>query len=50
MIDLDVVMESVHFEVLPPTVDGRITGWNSSWGPIRFETLAAHPVSKVSSV
>jgi len=37
MIDLDVVLDTVHFEVLPAvSADGRLTTWNDSWGHVRF--------------
>jgi lipopolysaccharide transport system ATP-binding protein len=39
LVDLDVVLDSVHFEVLPPvTDDGRVMSWNESWGSVRFAT------------
>jgi lipopolysaccharide transport system ATP-binding protein len=37
VVDLDVVLDTVHFEVVPAvTDDGRLESWNSSWGSIRY--------------
>lgn len=35
----DVVTESVHFEVLPPTASGgdTLAPWEQVWGPVRFD-------------
>jgi lipopolysaccharide transport system ATP-binding protein len=36
--DLDVVMDSVHFEVAPPiSYNGRLVTWHRGWGPIRMQ-------------
>jgi lipopolysaccharide transport system ATP-binding protein len=36
--NLDIVTDSVHFEVAPPTTrDGRVTNWHEAWGRLRFE-------------
>ncbi|HEY3673399.1 MAG TPA: Wzt carbohydrate-binding domain-containing protein, partial [Acidimicrobiia bacterium] len=40
LVDLDVVLDTVHFEVLPEvSADGRLTTWSDSWGQIRFPRL-----------
>jgi hypothetical protein len=37
LVDLDVVHDSVHFEVMPPiTPSGRVSSWHESWGSVRF--------------
>jgi lipopolysaccharide transport system ATP-binding protein len=37
-LDYDTVLETVHFEVLPPIIDGStITTWSSNWGSIRLQ-------------
>jgi lipopolysaccharide transport system ATP-binding protein len=42
LVDVDVVLESVHFEVVPTvTESGRVTHWNDSWGPVRFDDAIA---------
>jgi lipopolysaccharide transport system ATP-binding protein len=39
LVDLDVVLDSVHFEVAAPvTADGRVTRWDPSWGVVRLAT------------
>jgi hypothetical protein len=39
-VDLDVVLDTVHFEVLPPvSLDGRLMNWNDAWGQVRFAPL-----------
>jgi lipopolysaccharide transport system ATP-binding protein len=38
IVELDVVLESVHFEVVAAKSDqGRTEQWNPMWGPVRFE-------------
>jgi hypothetical protein len=40
LVDLDVVLDTVHFEVLPAVSDdGRLTSWNDSWGQVRLPAI-----------
>jgi lipopolysaccharide transport system ATP-binding protein len=50
-VDLDFVLDSVHFEIAPPVMsEGRMAGWNDSWGPIRFSApRVVHHDTRVSA-
>ena len=44
--DFDVVLEVLHFEMLPPhDQDGARAKWRSNWGSVRFQELTASRLS-----
>jgi lipopolysaccharide transport system ATP-binding protein len=49
-VDLDIVFDVCHFEVLPPEGDeGTLSFWTPGWGSIRFEQVCSSRIDEIES-